>query len=116
MTYRHPSGINLSPVPGDHVLRPKPTIESVLREQAVEIHAWMRCEADDYLRFCEARDAYSAVKIAERYRVLVMVYHQIADKWKSLAFDGHPQPEAVHETLMANVRAIMKEREADIPY
>lgn len=112
----HPSGINLSPVPGDEVLRPEPTIESVLREQAVEIHAWMRCEADDYLRFCEARDAYSAVKIAERYRVLIAVYHQIVRQWKSLSFDGQPQPEPVHETLMTNVRAIMKERELGTPY
>ena len=117
--YTHPSGIDLSSIPGTQDIdakppeEPEPTVKGVLRALAKELNAWMRCEVDEYISACQNMEGEKAARIPDRYKVLSDVYDLISRMWQSCEFDGDPQPAKHYQVFRSHMWDVLKERNDD---
>lgn len=113
MTHGHPSGINLSSIPGDHVLRPEPTVADEFRRLAAGLYGSMRATAESFAAAREWRDTLRAVRLQWVYEAQFRMLSRIDTRWRELGLPGRvlgwEVPDGV-ATLADNIAS------GDVPY
>lgn len=88
MTHGHPSGINLSSVPGDHVLRPEPTVADELRRMAAGLYGSLKGTAESFAAAREWRDTQRALRLQYVYDAQRRMLSSIDTRWNELGLPG----------------------------
>lgn len=117
----HPSGIDLSSIPGDHVLRqdekPSPTPDDVRRELltalAIDIADDMGVYAERFRDACDRYEHEKATELAGKYEGLDIAMWHVRGKWNDLGFSGELLDKfPPHSALVAARRIDDEERSA----
>lgn len=113
MTYRHPSGIDLSSVPGDHVLRPETTVADELRRMAAGLYGSMQGTAESFSAAREWLDTQRALRMQYVYDAQRRMLSSIDTRWHELGLPGRVLDWEVPDSVATMADNIASR---DVPY
>lgn len=113
MTHGHPSGINLSSVPGDHVLRPEPTVADEFRRLAACLYGSMRATGESFAAAREWRETQRALRLQFVYAAQRRILSRIEMRWHELGLPGRVFEWEVPDSVSTLADKIAS---GDVPY